>query len=848
MTNFSNGCPDESQLVQLLNDTNVTDLTVDEHVQNCSDCQRKMDQLSSIKSLDEYRGVAKACMDPTRLLDPPIRRGDLGSIAQLAIESKIGSGAMGIVYRGYDLTLERTVAIKVLANGGSQEAVSRFAREAKAAAALDHPNIVRVYSSGSTSNWRPYLVMPLIEGASLKERLASGPLATRDAAKIVKQIADGMDSAHQLQLNHRDVKPSNILIDESDSQAKLADFGLVQSVADETLTQQGVICGTPEYMSPEQAQDPDALDSRGDIYSLGIVLYECIAGSTPFRGRPLDIIQQHREHQPIPPRQLNREVPGDLSVICLKAIDKDPSRRYQSAREFSDDLERFLQGQPILARPSGPILKAFRWAKRNASLSSTMGLLFVVLVAGFATSATLWMKSDQSWRLAEKRNESLKSNQLVLESNQRKLGEALNATYFNTLQNKSEFMQLPTALRNSVLMALRNTCELLFDQGQDDPEQLRKITDILALGSEVAFRQGMFLRANELTELNHQVTDRLLVVQDSPSAPDLVRASNANYQLAYSFVVRDQKEREFLPDAKANYAIAKQYGDEAFQVATAEEHDLVAQEALIRSFYARLGQIQIDDEMNVESKLESLESMAASIESTLKSETLLNLWIDLQQNVAKAMARVSPPKLALENRRKRAQLLKRLIAENEKEGSADIWNHRNLAVNSVIEGSMSRQIEGPESARKIWGEALERLSQLSDAYPLNSQFRADKFELQWMLANLEWDSKNFELAMKNYALTSEQLDIAIKLNPKDHFLLRRKGQLLGLLGDRYLDLDDSAEAARAYNYGAKITEQAGNHPNNTVESLKVSDLSFAAQLKEKATNTIKKGFGPNQFP
>ena len=175
--------------------------------------------------------------------------------------------------------------------------------------------------------------MPLIAGESLRDRLLRSPINGRDAAKIIQQVAQGLAIAHEAGLIHRDIKPANILLDDQDGQAKLADFGLVRTRDDATLTQHDILCGTPEYMSPEQAVNPgkDGHDHRSDIYSLGVTLYECLAGIPPFRGEPLAIIDQHRSVEPIRPSRLNPSIPRDLETICLRAISKQPDRRFPTA-------------------------------------------------------------------------------------------------------------------------------------------------------------------------------------------------------------------------------------------------------------------------------------------------------------------------------------------------------------------------------------------------------------------------------------------------------------------------------------------------------------------------------------
>ena len=389
-------CPGPDSLAQWLIDTHPADETISQHVDQCANCQAELDRLSDTGGLANYQPHARNLRSASQYLEPPLRDGDLGSLQDMAIESWVGAGGMGVVFRGVDLQLGRSVAVKILSRGSSTDADARFARESRAAAGLDHPNVVPVFFAGRTTLGQPYLVMPFIDGPTLRELVREGPLDIDQAAEIVQQVALGLNAAHEQGLIHRDVKPGNILLDNNDGQAKLADFGLVRSFADETLTQQDMLCGTPEYMSPEQASRPDLRDRRGDVYALGIVLYECLAGSTPFRGRPLEILEQHREIEPLPPSRLNQKVSRDLETICLKAIAKNPDRRYQTALEFAQDLQRWRNNEPILARPPTSWERASHFVRKNKGLVASISIITALLVVGTTISTLLAISSSQN--------------------------------------------------------------------------------------------------------------------------------------------------------------------------------------------------------------------------------------------------------------------------------------------------------------------------------------------------------------------------------------------------------------------------------------------------------------------
>jgi serine/threonine-protein kinase len=267
------------------------------------------------------------------------------------VEAELGRGGMGVVYRALQPSLRRTVAVKMLLAGAlaGEEDRQRFRTEAEAAGALQHPHIVRVFEVGELDG-RPYFTMDYIAGAGLDRRLADGPLAPEDAARVVAAVAEALEYAHQRGILHRDLKPHNILLDAAD-RPLVTDFGLAKRLDEPTKTRTGAVLGTPSYMAPEQASGSKALTPAVDIYGLGAVLYECLTGRPPFRAPTgLDTLLQVLECEPAPPRLLNAQVPRDLETICLKCLEKDPRRRYARAADLASDLRRYLAGESIHAR------------------------------------------------------------------------------------------------------------------------------------------------------------------------------------------------------------------------------------------------------------------------------------------------------------------------------------------------------------------------------------------------------------------------------------------------------------------------------------------------------------------
>ncbi len=491
---------------------------------------------------------------PTRMEVPTVGKADFGDYEILDV---IARGGMGVVYRARQKRLNRIVALKMMLSGvhASKTELMRFRLEAESAAALDHPGIVPVFDVGEHDG-KHYLSMGYVAGQSLATRLRNGPMPPLEAARIALDVADALSCAHDHAIVHRDLKPANVLIDES-GRPRVTDFGLAKTVeADGELTASGQVLGTPAYMPPEQAAGKiDLIGPASDIYSLGALFYSCLVGRPPFQAASvIDTLNQVIHDPPISPQRLNPRIPQDAAIICLKCLEKSPADRYGSAREVAEDLQRFINGEPVHARPISLGGRVLRWGRRRPV---TAGLIFAACCALVATLTAIQM----SRRAVEARE----IGQLQTQVERQLANPKLDADYLEELDQQIEQLavdeesvaneyrtRLSQQYAKAILAALRGA-SLSTEEKTLIAEAIDRLEKRDPAEAEL-LRMQLAERASQWREVFHwsETSDRTTV----PDGFHLVSVFNQEKRLTRSALMRKKVDSAWivLAEAPESYA------------------------------------------------------------------------------------------------------------------------------------------------------------------------------------------------------------------------------------------------------------------------------------------------------
>lgn len=413
-------------------------------------------------------------------------------VGDYEILHRLGQGGMGTVFLAKHRQLGRFAAIKVLSQGAlaAAEQQLRFESEARIAAGLQHPNIVRVFDVGHSGSG-PFIAFEYIEGQALADRIQGRPWNPHEAAALVRTVAEAVQHAHSQQIVHRDLKPANILIS-SDGSPKITDFGLARiQTQDSGVTRTGEIMGTPAYMSPEQAGGATPLIGPAtDVYSLGAILFELLTGTPPFRGEDvMATVLAVLSSDPPAPRHLMASIPRDLDTICLKCLEKTPSRRYATAGQLAADLQRFLDGQPILARRVTVPEKVWKWSRRHPGFASLLGFAGLSLFAFFGYAA--WKNrqlSEALSRSVQNFREALLTSERRIETAGQPADQVLEEElrFLETVRRRSDLL---TETRYEAAVAASLSGQVLAKLGRFD-EALTALSEAESVFSELRGRDA----------------------------------------------------------------------------------------------------------------------------------------------------------------------------------------------------------------------------------------------------------------------------------------------------------------------------------------------------------------------
>lgn len=716
---------------------------------------------------------------PTTPIKPGKRFDIPRLIGDYELLEELGRGGMGIVYRAKQRSVNRLVALKVIRPDRlasmtpttRRKIIERFRTEAEAAARINHDNLVTVYEVGCEADCH-YFSMRYVEGCSLSDKTRKSPADNRQAAEWLEPVCRAVDAVHRNGILHRDLKPQNILLENGTERTLLADFGLAKLADDDAgMTQTGDAVGTPSYMSPEQFEDASSVGIGTDIYALGATLYCLLSGRPPFQASSAMLtMKQVISTEPVPLRQINPAVDRDLETICMKCLDKSPARRYESAAALADELKRYLEGRPILARPVSLPEKLTRWCRRNPLVASLIGATFAAVLFGVTALAVSYVRTEAARKRSEESFQEAMSavndlftrvseerllNEPGLQPVRRDLLQRAREYYERFLQRRSNDPALKNELAatqfkmgliveelespESALIWLKKARDQQQAQVAAQPDSLddtRALSNSLMAMGRVSLKLGKLDEADEFFSDAEKLRSTLLEkTKDAEAKFDLQRLF-ANCRMNLGLV---QRARGNFDQARALYLEAQ---DQRRKTLPTKPDDRAMRRDLAKGFY-NLANLAIDrsDEAalreNVDEAIKRLEELLAENPRDLDDQYLLSLCYRLRADLFAALTQRDPQfgPAAIDDYSNASRIVQRLSDLNP-----SVTKYlRELVRLSVNLGQLSTQQTKNEDAVTHFRRALELLEQLVKQSPdtLDPQDAALRQTIEAALAQLQ---------------------------------------------------------------------------------------------------------------
>jgi serine/threonine protein kinase len=525
---------------------------------------------------------------------------------------EVARGGMGIVYKARQISLNRTVALKMILSGrlATDDDIAQFYSEAKAAAALNHPGIVQIHEVGQVGD-QHFFSMEFVSGQTLAQLLVDGPLPPEDAAVLIANVADAVEFAHQAGIVHRDLKPANIILDAS-GYPHISDFGVALHSERDVSAESGSPIGTVSFMPPEQAAgNLDLIGPASDVYSLGATLYCLLSGTPPFRAAsPADTLVQVLSHEPLPLRRLNDQIPADLETIAAKCLDKDPSRRYSSAQELALDLRRYIMLEPIHARPASQWTHFAKWARRNPSLALLAAVLVASVGALFATSLMYNSLLREERTLAQESEQRALQLLGLSETLLTEIGQRRNATSVDLLQQAMSLGRLRAAIQRVAA----------------SPSRDQAVAPI-----EVFEHEAAFFNDGDAARLRPLIDRVLTSIHDWSDGPVPLEVEAAADELAQTCIEMWHQQADHDPDARDQVGrIVRTQLAQIINLILSAPSQVAASELIDRFNRLRIGVLPI---VGLPELIASCSSLATAFESWPDRQTGRQLGLALPDSV-----------------------------------------------------------------------------------------------------------------------------------------------------------------------------------------------------------------------